>query len=431
MSCWIPIWKRKRRWIMTVDGRKKTYLKVMVNLGIIVVLLLLFVFVVPRIIIYFMPFVIGWLIAWIAGPLVHFFEKKLKIRRKAGSAFVIIAVIALVILAGYLIGVKVTEEIIDFISELPEMWEGMQRDFKQVGERLEVASRFFPESVRIAIGNFSANIGEYLGEFVGGLSSPTLEALSRFAKNIPSIIIAIIMCLLSAYLFVADRDYLPRLLTRALPRSIVDRFALIRRGLRRAVGGYFKAQLKIELWMYVLLAVGFTILKVRYALIIAIGVAFLDLLPFFGTGTVLLPWAIVKFLSGDYTMVIGLLIIWGVGQLARQLIQPKIVGDSVGLSPIPTLILLYVGYKAAGVVGMIIAVPIGIIVLNMYEEGVFDTFLNSLKILYASISNFRHLTDEDMEAVTIYKELEERRLKAMQAKEESQKGSIEDEGNSL
>jgi len=416
---------------MTVDGRKKTYLKVLVNLGIIVVLLLLFVFVVPRIIIYFMPFVIGWLIAWIAGPLVHFFEKKLKIRRKAGSAFVIIAVIALVILAGYLIGAKVTEEIIDFISELPKMWEGMQQDFKQVGERLEVASRFFPESVRIAISNFSANIGEYLGEFVGGLSSPTLEALSRFAKNIPSIIIAIIMCLLSAYLFVADRDYLPRLLTRALPRSIVDRFELIRRGLRRAVGGYFKAQLKIELWMYVLLAVGFTILKVRYALIIAIGVAFLDLLPFFGTGTVLLPWAIVKFLSGDYTMVIGLLIIWGVGQLARQLIQPKIVGDSVGLSPIPTLILLYVGYKAAGVVGMIIAVPIGIIVLNMYEEGVFDTFLNSLKILYASISNFRHLTDEDMEAVTIYKELEEKRLKAMQAKEESQKGSMEDEGNSL
>lgn len=416
---------------MTVDGRKKTYLKVLVNLGIIVVLLLLFVFVVPRIIIYFMPFVIGWLIAWIAGPLVHFFEKKLKIRRKAGSAFVIIAVIALVILAGYLIGAKVTEEIIDFISELPKMWEGMQQDFKQVGERLEVASRFFPESVRIAISNFSANIGEYLGEFVGGLSSPTLEALSRFAKNIPSIIIAIIMCLLSAYLFVADRDYLPRLLTRALPRSIVDRFELIRRGLRRAVGGYFKAQLKIELWMYVLLAVGFTILKVRYALIIAIGVAFLDLLPFFGTGTVLLPWAIVKFLSGDYTMVIGLLIIWGVGQLARQLIQPKIVGDSVGLSPIPTLILLYVGYKAAGVVGMIIAVPIGIIVLNMYEEGVFDTFLNSLKILYASISNFRHLTDEDMEAVTIYKELEEKRLKAMQAKEESQKGSMEDEGNGL
>ena len=150
-------------------------------------------------------------------------------------------------------------------------------------------------------------------------------------------------------------------------------------------------------------------MKVRYAFIIAIGVAILDLLPFFGTGTVLLPWAAIKFISGDYTTVIGLLLIWGVGQLARQIIQPKIVGDSVGLAPIPTIILLYVGYKAAGVIGMIIAVPIGIIIVNMYEEGVFDTTINSLKVLYAGISNFRHLTDEDMKEVERYKEAETQR----------------------
>ena len=183
--------------------------------------------------------------------------------------------------------------------------------------------------------------------------------------------------------------------------------------------------------MYVLLAAGFTVLKVRYAFLIAIVVAFLDLLPFFGTGTILLPWAAVKFFNGEYGMVIGLLVIWGVGQLARQLIQPKIVGDSVGLSPIPTLILLFVGYKSAGVVGMIIAVPVGIIILNMYEEGVFDTFLNSLKILYASISNFRHLTDEDMEAVHIYKEQEKRRLEEMKRRAGGKEGSETNESDGL
>ena len=184
------------------------------------------------------------------------------------------------------------------------------------------------------------------------------------------------------------------------------------------MGGYFKAQLKIELWMYVLLGIGFSVLRIRYAFIIAIGVAFLDFLPFFGTGTVLIPWAVIKFLSGDYTLVIGLLIIWGVGQLARQLIQPKIVGESVGLSPIPTLFLLFIGYKAGGVAGMILAVPIGIIVLNMYQEGVFDTTLDSLKILYASVSNFRHLNADDMESVRIYRERE--RIEKMQ-KEEGKK----------
>ena len=413
---------------MSGQGNLRTYLKVFVNIGILLVLLLLCIFVVPRIIIYFMPFVIGWIIALIASPPVRFLEKHLKIKRKVGSAVTIIAVIAVVIIGGYLLGVKLVEEIVDFIGDLPLMWEGLQRDFAESAQRLQVASRLLPKSLGDTIKNISENIGEYVGDFVGKLvekmSSPTLEALSRFAGNIPSIFIGVIMCLLSAYMFVADKEYVPNLLRKVLPLSITERWSLIKRGLYRAVGGYFKAQFKIEVWMYLLLAIGFWILRVRYAFLIAIGVALLDLLPFFGTGTILLPWAAIKFLSGDYMMVIGLLIIWGVGQLARQVIQPKIVGDSVGLAPIPTLILLFVGYKAAGVIGMIIAVPIGIILLNMYEEGVFDTFLDSLKILYASLSNFRHLTQEDMEAVRIYKEQEKKRIEAKERKlkEQQEKG---------
>lgn len=392
-------------------GNKRIYLKVFVNLGIMLGVLLTCIFVLPRLIIGFMPFVIGWIISLIASPLVKFFEKQLKIKRKAGAAFVMISVIALVILAGYLLGTKLVEELVSFVGEVPEMWESTLEDFEEVGETLETAGRFLPERLQEAIKKVTANIEDYLGEFFGGLSEPTIEALGRFAMDLPSILIGVIMCVLSAYLFVAEKDYVPNLLSKVVPDAIIQRWDMVKRGLRHAVGGYFKAQIKIEIWMYLLLGIGFTILKVRYAFIIAVGVAFLDFLPFFGTGTVLLPWAVVKFLSGDYTIVIGLLIIWGVGQLARQLIQPKIMGDSMGLAPIPTLFLLFLGYKVGGVVGMIIAVPIGIIVLNMYEEGVFNTTINSLKVLYASISNFRHLTDEDMEAVRIYKEAEKRRGK--------------------
>ena len=401
---------------MNGKGNRTTYLKVFVNLGIMLAILLVCVFILPRLVIYFMPFVVGWIIAIIASPLVKFFEKQFKIKRKAGSAFVIILVIALVIVAGYFLVVKLAEEMIDFVSAVPEMWESTQQDFEEIGQKLELASKYLPKEVQMTFENITANVGEYLGEFVGRLSTPTIEALSRFAKNLPSVIIGIIMSLLSAYFFVAEKDYVPNLLSKALPESIIERWDMIKRGLKRAVGGYFKAQFKIELWMYLLLGIGFTILKIRYAFLIAIGVAFLDFLPFFGTGTVLIPWAVIKFLSGDYKIVIGLLIIWGVGQLARQLIQPKIVGESVGLSPLPTLFLLFIGFKAGGVVGMIIAVPIGIIILNMYEEGVFDTTLNSLKVLYASISNFRHLDEEDMVAIHIYREAEKSRM------EEKKKG---------
>ena len=386
------------------SSRKRTYLKVFLNLGISLCILLVCVFLLPRIIIWFMPFVTGWIIALIASPLVHFFEKRLKIRRKAGTAFVIISVIALVILAGYLIGAQLVEQIAEFIGDVPKLWEAAQEDFAQIGEKLSVALKYLPSELQLTINSITGNVQKYFGGIMESISEPTITALGNFVGSLPNIVISVIMSLLFAYFYVADKGYLSGLLEKAIPDSVLARLQMIKRGLTKAVGGYFKAQLKIEVWMYLLLGIGFSILQVKYAFLIAIGVAILDLLPFFGTGTVLIPWAIIKFLSADYKMVIGLLIIWGVGQLARQLIQPKIVGDSVGLAPIPTIILLFVGYRVAGVIGMIIAVPIGIIILNLYEEGVFDTTINSLKILYAGISNFRHLTKEDMEEVEHYKE---------------------------
>ena len=389
------------------SSRKRTYLKVFLNLGISLCILLVCVFLLPRIIIWFMPFVTGWIIALIASPLVHFFEKRLKIRRKAGTAFVIISVIALVILAGYLIGAQLVEQIAEFIGDVPKLWEAAQEDFAQIGEKLSVALKYLPSELQLTINSITRNLQEYFGGIMESISEPTITALGNFVGSLPNIVISVIMSLLFAYFYVADKGYLSGLLEKAIPDSVLVRLQMIKRGLTKAVGGYFKAQLKIEVWMYLLLGIGFSILQVKYAFLIAIGVAILDLLPFFGTGTVLIPWAIIKFLSADYKMVIGLLIIWGVGQLARQLIQPKIVGDSVGLAPIPTIILLFVGYRVAGVIGMIIAVPIGIIILNLYEEGVFDTTINSLKILYAGISNFRHLTKEDMEEVEHYRKRQE------------------------
>ena len=140
-------------------------------------------------------------------------------------------------------------------------------------------------------------------------------------------------------------------------------------------------------------------LRVDYAFLIALGIAFLDFLPFFGTGTVMVPWAIIKILSADYPMAIGLLIIWGGGQLVRQLIQPKIVGDSVGMEPLPTLILLYIGYKIGGVLGMLVAVPVGLIAYTMYKEGAFETTQNSIRVLVAGINHFRKLGPEDLKQV--------------------------------
>jgi len=286
------------------------------------------------------------------------------------------------------------------VENLPQMWSAIEMELNQVGRRLAVLLGHMPGRVTADWTALASSVQQYIGNMIGNLSSPTVEWVGRFAKNVPGFLVSLVMALLSSYFFVAERNHVNEWYRSHAPAYIVEKTLLIRQSLSKSVGGYFKAQLKIEIWMYLLLVVGLSVLRIDYVLLIALGIALLDFFPFFGTGTIMVPWAIIKILSGDYNIAIGLLIIWGVGQLARQIIQPKIVGDSMGVPPIPTLFLLYFGYKVAGVLGMIAAVPLGIMFYSLYKEGVFDTTRNSLLILVAGVNRFRKLKPRDLEEVT-------------------------------
>ncbi len=389
----------------------KTYLKVILNLITALVVLLLCVFLLPKCIVFFMPFIIGWIIALIASPVVRFFEEKLKIRRKGASVIVIVAVLAVVILLVYLIGAKLVREGINFANELPVLWEGIMNEFNQVGENLEGIYNRLPVDMQNTLDNLGNNMGAFFDGIIEQVGSPTFEAVGNVAKQLPDIFLGVVMCILSAYFFVADKTYMSNAMKKYVPGAVLYRWDLIRRSFRNVVGGYFKAQFKIECWVYILLVIGLLALHVRYAFLVALGIAFLDFLPVFGTGTVMIPWAVIEILNKDYKMAVGLLIIWCVGQLIRQMIQPKIVGDSLGMDAIPTLFLLFIGYKLAGVMGMIFAVPIGIIVVNLYEEGVFDTTKQSIEILVAGFNKFRRIRPEDTAIVEEYEREAESRYK--------------------
>lgn len=295
-------------------------------------------------------------------------------------------------------------------------------EFDQVGRNLEGVYNRLPADVQNTLDNLGESLGEYFGGFMEGAGTPTFQAVGNVAKQLPDIFLGVVMCVLSAYFFVADKSYMSDMVKKYVPDSIRYRFNLIRRSLRNAVGGYFKAQFKIECWVYVLLVIGLLALHVRYAFLVALGIAFLDFLPVFGTGTVMIPWAVIEILNKDYKMAVGLLIIWCVGQLVRQMIQPKIVGDSMGMDAIPTLFLLFIGYKLAGVAGMIFAVPIGIIVVNLYEEGVFDTTKQSIEILAAGFNKFRRIRPEDTAIVEAYeREVVKTYQQEMQSAEEQER----------
>ena len=109
----------------------------------------------------------------------------------------------------------------------------------------------------------------------------------------------------------------------------------------------------------------------------------------FEGASVLIPWAVLKILSADYEFAVGLIIIYLVSQLVRQLIQPKIVGDTIGLNPLATLFCMFIGYKVGGILAMIIAVPVGMILISLYESGAFDDLISDVKTLAQGLDRYR------------------------------------------
>lgn len=365
------------------------YLKILVNLLVAVFVIVFLCVICPRIITFFMPFVIGWIISMIANPFVRFLEKRLKIVRKHGSMMIIIGVLAVVILLGYFGISRLVIETGNLIENLPEIYQNWQADFEEIGQNLQIVYDRLPKDTQQGIMEMTANLSGYLSGLVQTIGEPTVAAAGNFAKNVPGTLIAFIMCILSAYFFTAERHEILEGIKKYVPGEIWNRVSAVIIDLKRAVGGYFKAQFKIMGVVYVLLVIGLLILRVNYSFLVAFGIAFLDMLPFFGTGTVLIPWAVIKLLSADYTIAGGLVILYVVTQVVRQVIQPKIVGDSIGMNPLSTLIFMYIGYKISSVIGMIIAVPVGMIIINLFKAGIFDNQIRCVKELVNDINEFR------------------------------------------
>lgn len=368
---------------------ERPYWKVIVSLAVSLIGTILFIYVGYRLLAFFMPFVIGWFLAYVASPLVNWLEKRVRIVKKLGSALIIILVLAGVGLLCYFLGSKLWQEIRALIENMPGLYRDLESGFYTVGENLEGIFEMLPEGVQEGWQTMISNLDQTMGNLIGKISEPTMAAAGNFAKRIPSIFIGTIVTFISSYFFIAEREEVIVWAKKVAPDPLVERMSMVMDNLKYAVGGYFKAQFKIMIVVCLILIVGFVILDVHFYFLLAILIALLDFLPFFGTGTALIPWGLYKLTVGDYKMVIGLVILYGVTQLVRQLIQPKLVGDSMGLKPLLTLVFLYAGYKIGGVIAMIFAVPIGMIVMNLYKAGAFDYILDDVKILMEGLLKLR------------------------------------------
>lgn len=368
---------------------KDIYKRILVNFLITLIGVVLVVLFLGDILRFFLPFVIGFFIALIANPMVRFLEKKVKIKRKYGSAVIIVFVLAVVIGVLYLIGYILVKELIGLIGDIPELLSNAQKLINELSEKFYGLYAKLPENMQIVISGVSNSLEGWLETAMSDLKVPSISKAGNYVGSIVEGILIAIITILAAYFFIADRDKLVELLKGITPETAQEYYRLVVSNVKSAVGGYFKAQFKIMLIIIVILFIGFEALGVNYSFLLALLTAFLDVLPVLGTGTVIGPWVVVDILTGNYIEAIVLTVIYLVCQFTKQMLQPKMVGDSIGMDPLATLLFMFVGYRFGGILGMIIGIPAGMILVNFYRIGIFDRLIRGFKILANSINEYR------------------------------------------
>ena len=368
---------------------RRPYWQVAVSLVFSLLATAAFIIIGVKAIVFFMPFVIGWCISAIAAPVVNWLEKHFKIVKKLGSALIVVLVIGLIVLLIYLAVSRLVTEVGDLLKNIPDLYEQLANGLSQIGQSMSGLFARLPEEVRSGFQTMMSNLNEYMGDLISKIGEPTVTAAGNLAMRLPFFLVSVLVSVISAYFFTVERDEVLSWAKKVMPQAVVKRMTLVMDNLRYAVGGYFKAQFKIMGVVFLILMVGLALLRINYFALIAFLIAFLDFLPFFGTGTAMIPWALYKFLVGDYKTAILLFVIYAVTQLVRQILQPKLVADSMGMNPLVTLLLLYVGYRVSSVLGLILSVPIGMVVINMYQAGAFDYIFDDARILVDGILRLR------------------------------------------
>ena len=256
-------------------------------------------------------------------------------------------------------------------------------------EKLNGVFDVLPESVQEFLTRFQSDFSSSVEGFLSNIELPSLATAGSYVMGAADVLLMVIITILAAYFLIAERDNIAALLVKILPKSFVEYYGLIVSNFKKAVGGYFKAQFKIMLILTVIMFIGFEIMDIGYSFLVAFLIAFLDFLPVFGTGTVFWPWIAVDLISGDYTQAIFLGILYLLCQLVRQILQPKMVGDSVGMNPLATLVFMFIGYRLGGVLGLILGIPIGMALVSFYQVGAFDRLIRGFRILAKDINDFR------------------------------------------
>ncbi len=321
------------------------------------------------------PFIIGFVIALIINPLVEFLE--LKTRMPRGFAVLSSIIIILAVISGAI--TLLVNEIISGFAHLSKIVPDHYRTFNDFAENLYLTNiapiyegllnifRDLDHTQKSTLFESLQFIGERLTDTFSSLLQSLGNGLYFVIRKLPNLATTFIISLLAAFFISKDWTRIVKLMHKKIPENVHSKINQFHAGLQRALLGFLKAEFKLTFISAVMVFLGLTIMRVDHALTIALIIWIVDFMPYIGAILIMGPWAIYSFSTGNIYLGVGLSILYGLIVLQRQLIKPKILSSNIGISPLLTLLTMYVGFKLIGVIGIVLG-PLTFIILKILHE---------------------------------------------------------------
>ena len=356
------------------------FTKVIKNI-IILIFTLLFIYLSFKLAIFYVPFLIGFIISLLIEPIIKFISKKTKLQRKTSAILVLLFIFTILISLIVWGVITIVTESTNLLQNINFYIEKIYNQIQKYLNNIDLNKIEIPSQVISVIETSANNFLEFITKIISNFLTSILQGIT----SLPIIGIYIIITILSTYFICADRLYIQDQFEHHFPKLWVKKFGIHLKKIVSTLGRYLKAQATLIFISFVEILIGLYIFKwiglnVTYPLLAALGIGFVDALPVLGSGTVMIPWAIISSVNGDIKLGIFLFVLYVIVLVVHQLLEPKIVSTNLGIHPIFTLIAMYTGFKIVGLIGLFIGPIVLIILKNVFEtmidNGIVKTLLD-------------------------------------------------------
>jgi len=307
------------------------------------------------------PFLMALVVAIFLERLIQWLIKYARISRGMASAFICTLFTAAILGFFYLVGLKIVSELIQFWKDAPDYLNNAQRFFDDTTEKTRSFYNTLPAGIAEQLQGLIETGIPTLAENIKGIVAAVSGYFLGIAKTIPNLFVFFVVFVVGLYLISFGLPALSQAFLNLFEAKSRAKVLSVLADLRRALLGFVFAQFLISLLTYMVTLIGLLLLRVEYPLAVALLIIVVDVLPVLGTSAVLVPWALYCMLTGNMFLGLGLLILLVIIMLFRRLIEPKIIGNAVGINALAAMASMYIGFKLVGVVGLFVG-PVLIIV---------------------------------------------------------------------